>query len=55
MALAGRLEIDTFVENVFNVPTLAEAYRVAALEIIAQRDKLAQRPSLSPQRAALAR
>jgi NAD(P) transhydrogenase len=55
MALAGRLEIDTFVENVFNFPTLAEAYRVAALEIIAQRDKLAQRPSLSPQRAALAR
>ena len=27
------LKIDTFVENVMNFPTLAEAYRVAALDV----------------------
>jgi NAD(P) transhydrogenase len=29
--------VDAFVENVFNFPTLAEAYRVAALEIVRTR------------------
>ena len=28
--------VDTFVENIFNFPTLAEAYRVAALEVAGQ-------------------
>lgn len=30
-------EVDAFVENIFNFPTLAEAYRVAALEIVHRR------------------
>jgi NAD(P) transhydrogenase len=39
MALLGGLEIDTFVENIFNFPTLGEAYRVAALDLISRRPK----------------
>jgi NAD(P) transhydrogenase len=37
MALAGKLTLDAFVDNVFNFPTLAEAYRVAALDAQARR------------------
>jgi NAD(P) transhydrogenase len=37
MALLGRLPPDAFVENVFNFPTMAEAYRVAALDAISRR------------------
>lgn len=37
MALISRMKIDGFVENIFNFPTLAEAYRVAALHIVGQR------------------
>jgi NAD(P) transhydrogenase len=37
IALGGA--VDTFVENIFNFPTLAEAYRVAALDIIGQRQR----------------
>lgn len=37
MALVADADIDIFVENIFNFPTLAEAYRVAALAIIGQR------------------
>lgn len=37
MALLGQMGVDTFVENIFNFPTLAEAYRVAALDIVQQR------------------
>ena len=40
LAMLGGMTVDTFVDNVFNFPTLAEAYRVAALECIAQRAKL---------------
>ena len=40
LAIIGGMTVDTFVNNVFNFPTLAEAYRVAALECIAQRAKL---------------
>ncbi|MFN0242186.1 MAG: Si-specific NAD(P)(+) transhydrogenase [Planctomycetota bacterium] len=40
MALIGGLGIDAFVDNNFNFPTLAEGYRVAALEIAAQRTVL---------------
>ena len=35
VALLGRLELSAFVDNVFNFPTLAEAYRVAALDALA--------------------
>ncbi|WP_018415325.1 Si-specific NAD(P)(+) transhydrogenase [Teredinibacter turnerae] len=37
MALINNSPVDIFVETVFNFPTLAEAYRAAALEIIHQR------------------
>ncbi|MFO0981659.1 MAG: Si-specific NAD(P)(+) transhydrogenase [Planctomycetota bacterium] len=39
MALLMGMEIDGFVDNIFNFPTLAEAYRVAALDIAEQRGK----------------
>ncbi len=41
MALVGGLTLDAFVDNVFNFPTLAEAYRVAALDAVAQLAKRA--------------
>ena len=37
MGLLNHIHIDSFVENIFNFPTLAEAYRVAALDITKQR------------------
>lgn len=37
MAMLSELGIETFVKNVFNFPTLAEAYRVAALHALKQR------------------
>ncbi|MBK7875234.1 MAG: Si-specific NAD(P)(+) transhydrogenase [Planctomycetes bacterium] len=40
MAIVGNLPITTFVENVFNFPTLAEAYRVAALDVLEQRARV---------------
>ena len=39
MALQHGATIDSFVENIFNFPTLAETYRVAALDIVGQRQK----------------
>lgn len=41
MALQHAASIDSFVENIFNFPTLAESYRVAALDIVGQRQKRA--------------
>lgn len=40
MALLANADVDIFVESIFNFPTLAEAYRVAALAIIGQRTTL---------------
>lgn len=37
MALLAQCKVEAFVENTFNFPTLAEAYRVAALDLIGQR------------------
>lgn len=37
LALVGQMPVDTFVDNIFNFPTLTEAYRVAALDVIKQR------------------
>lgn len=37
MALIGAFDVDAFVDTVFNFPTMAEAYRVAALDIVSQR------------------
>ena len=39
MALLSHWEIDQFVDNIFNFPTLAEAYRVAALDVVEQREE----------------
>jgi NAD(P) transhydrogenase len=39
MAMLCNADVDIFVESTFNFPTLAEAYRIAALEILAQRPK----------------
>lgn len=39
MALLANSNVDIFVESIFNFPTLAEAYRVAALDIICHREK----------------
>lgn len=40
LAMIGDLDVDTFVDNIFNFPTLAEAYRVAALDVAAHRARL---------------
>jgi hypothetical protein len=40
MALLADFGVDGFVDNIFNFPTLAEAYRVAALDIVKQRRML---------------
>jgi NAD(P) transhydrogenase len=37
MALTTGLDVDAFVDMIFNFPTLAEAYRVAALDVVKQR------------------
>lgn len=37
MAMLADANVDIFVESIFNFPTLAEAYRVAALDVIGQR------------------
>ena len=37
MGLLHSWNVDQYVENIFNFPTLAEAYRVAALQIAGQR------------------
>ena len=39
MALQHAAAVDSFVETIFNFPTLAETYRVAALDIVGQRQK----------------
>ncbi len=40
LGLLHDMPIDRFVDNIFNFPTLAEAYRVAALDIAKQRRKI---------------
>ena len=39
MAMLSGSSVDIFVESIFNFPTFAEAYRVAALSVIGQRNK----------------
>ena len=41
MGLVNGHDVDVYVENIFNFPTLAEAYRVAALDVIRQRRPVA--------------
>jgi hypothetical protein len=35
--LLSSSRVDVFVDNIYNFPTLAEAYRIAALDIARQR------------------
>lgn len=44
MALIAEASVDIFIESTFNFPTLAEAYRVAALSVIGQRNNLSDKP-----------
>ncbi|MCS6946905.1 MAG: FAD-dependent oxidoreductase, partial [Steroidobacteraceae bacterium] len=37
MGIAAAVDVDAFVDTVFNFPTMAEAYRVAALDVARQR------------------
>lgn len=49
MALIGGLDIDSLIETTFNFPTLAEGYRIAALDVVRQRDAITpSRPSARP-------
>jgi NAD(P) transhydrogenase len=41
MAIIGAMDVDVFVEHVFNFPTLTEGYRVAALKIVQARPQAA--------------
>jgi NAD(P) transhydrogenase len=40
MALQGGATVDRFIDTIFNFPTFAEGYRIAALDILGQRRKL---------------
>lgn len=40
MALYAGCDVDVFVDNIFNFPTMTEAYRVAAFDAIENRSKL---------------
>ncbi len=42
MAMMTGATAATFIENIFNFPTLAEAYRVAALDVLAQQQQRRQ-------------
>jgi NAD(P) transhydrogenase len=48
MGLLGAMSVDVFIESIFNFPTLAEAYRVAALDIMRQRAALSSAEAVSP-------
>jgi NAD(P) transhydrogenase len=41
LGLAAELDVDAYVDNVFNFPTMAEAYRIAAFDIVKQRASVA--------------
>jgi NAD(P) transhydrogenase len=40
LGLAAGLDVDAYTDNVFNFPTMAEAYRVAAFDIVKQRGRI---------------
>jgi NAD(P) transhydrogenase len=44
IAMVAGLGVDAFVEQIFNFPTFAEGFRVAALDLIAQRAGMQARP-----------
>ncbi|HEX3132102.1 MAG TPA: Si-specific NAD(P)(+) transhydrogenase [Planctomycetota bacterium] len=47
MALIAGMDVDVFIANTFNFPTLAEAYRLAAMDVVFQREtSAANRPAV---------
>ena len=48
LGLAAELDVDAYVDNVFNFPTMAEAYRIAAFDIVKQRGRAAASPWSMP-------
>jgi NAD(P) transhydrogenase len=40
LGLGAELDVDAYVDNVFNFPTMAEAYRIAAFDIVKQRGRV---------------
>ena len=53
IGLAAELDVDAYVDNVFNFPTMAEAYRIAALDIVKQRAKHIDRETLADAMSAM--
>jgi NAD(P) transhydrogenase len=43
LGLAADLDVDAYTDNVFNFPTMAEAYRIAAFDIVKQRGRVPDR------------
>jgi NAD(P) transhydrogenase len=43
LGLAAELDVDAYVDNVFNFPTMAEAYRIAAFDIVKQRGQVSSK------------
>ena len=52
MAILAGFEVDVLVEATFNFPTLAEGYRVAALDVVKQRDVAPATPAVVTEEAA---
>ncbi|MDQ8201682.1 Si-specific NAD(P)(+) transhydrogenase [Pelagicoccus sp. SDUM812003] len=48
MAIINGNEVDTYLENIMNFPTLGEAYRIAALSIVNKRAQRAKKRASSP-------
>ncbi|HEY4222972.1 MAG TPA: FAD-dependent oxidoreductase, partial [Myxococcota bacterium] len=42
LAMIGGLTVEDLIDHVFNFPTMAEAFRVAALDVLGARDRRAQ-------------
>jgi NAD(P) transhydrogenase len=48
LGLAAELDVDAYVDNVFNFPTMAEAYRIAAFDIVKQRGQAPAGETIAP-------
>ena len=53
LGMAAGLDVDAYVDNVFNFPTMAEAYRIAALDIVKQRGRATGNENLAGVLAAI--
>lgn len=43
MAILGKMSFETFIDAIFNFPTYAESYRIAALDLLGKRGQRAAR------------